>query len=148
MNALKSLLEDPKEKIVEKEEINSKTVHTLLKKKMRFTIPSKTNTSKIRKPQQKILRITSMKKAGNDFEISLKNKSTFTLQNVLIRIYESRGFFSKDKKIDKIAEWLPGESISVKFTPKEDPGILYLLKISDDEGIVKVKRIEERFDLN
>jgi hypothetical protein len=147
LTALKPLLKESKTRSAKEAETKTKSINSTSKKKMRFTISPKMEPSKKRKPIQKNLRIISMRKSENDFEISLKNESSVILRNVAIRIFESRGFFSKDKKIEKINKWSPGELISVIFTPKEDPGILYLLKISDDEEIIKVKRIEERLDL-
>jgi hypothetical protein len=147
INTLKTVLDSSKLETEKKSETKSNKTDLIIKKKMRFAIPSKTEITKVRKPLQKNLRLTSMRKTGSDFEISIKNKSSITLTNVVIKIYESRGYFGKDKKIEKIDRWEPEELISVKFTPKEDHGILYLLKISDEGGIIKVKRIEERLDL-
>ena len=75
------------------------------------------------------------------FFISLKNSSPFNLDNITIRVYESRGFFGKDKLVKKVKNWQQNEVYGLDFKPEVENGIRYLLKIEDEEDTLKIKRI-------
>jgi hypothetical protein len=131
--------------IVEKEktsEPNSKG------KKLRFSVPVSRKSKKKLIPKQekgkkimKKVRILPYEKEGSELIIKAKNTSDFDLKNVTLRIYESQGFFKKDMKVKQIKSWNTDEIISLVFTPDQDEGMLYLLKITDDHDVIKIKRI-------
>ncbi|MHA2155332.1 MAG: hypothetical protein ACXABU_08330 [Candidatus Hodarchaeales archaeon] len=135
-----------REKIVEVDKnFLSKSVP---KKKLRFAIPrskdskviGQSKTEDIR-GRQKTIKILSINRGEDLVAISLKNTSPFSIKNVTIRIYESRGFFGKDKALKKLEKWDQGEVKGIDFIPEIEDGIRYLLKIEDEEDTLKIKRI-------
>ncbi len=124
------------------------TVSTIPKKKLRFAIPrskdgkviGQTNEEDAR-GKQKTIKIVSINRGDELVTISLKNTSPFSLENIVIRIYESHGFFGKDKLVRKFEQWDQDEVNKFEFTPEKEDGIRYLLKIEDEEETLKIKRI-------
>ncbi|MHA2095530.1 MAG: hypothetical protein ACW98F_13000, partial [Candidatus Hodarchaeales archaeon] len=141
-------VEKKREKIDQQKFDKKSSSKSVPKKKLRFAIP-RSKDSKIigLKPQedtqgrQKTIKILSISRVDDLVEISLKNTSLFELKNVIIRIYESKGFFGKDKKVKNIENWGQNEVNGIKFKPETQNGIRYLLKIEDEEDTLKIKRI-------
>ena len=84
-----------------------------------------------------------MSQKEKKLKISMKNTSPEVLKNVTIRIYESHGFFGKDKKVEIKEKWEPQEIVNIVFKPKQGQSIRYLLKIEDEEEMLKIKRIQD-----
>jgi len=121
---------------------------TVPKKKLRFAIPRSKDSKVIgQKPtedirgRQKTIKILSINKGKDLVSISMVNKSPFSLKNVVVRIYESRGFFGKDKIVKRFEKWSQRETNEIEFKPEIEDGVRYLLKIEDEEDTLKIKRI-------
>jgi hypothetical protein len=61
--------------------------------------------------------------------------------NALLKIYESQGFFGKDILVSKINEWAPNKDVLIEFELANSSGIIYFLKVEDEKGTIRVKRI-------
>lgn len=117
-------------------------------KKLRFSVPVSKKSKKKLTPKQekgkkigKKVRILPYETKGSELIVSVRNNSDFDLKNVTLRIYESQGFFKKDMKVKHIESWNTNEIINLVFTPDQDEGVLYLLKITDEHDVIKIKRI-------
>ena len=117
-------------------------------KKRRFTIPKlKKESSSVKKPEidlrkkPKRVKILEIKEESPFIEVTAKNSSSNLINNAVLRIYESQGFFGHDLKVFRRVRWEPEEQITLKFEIKPDPNVIYFLKIEDDQGTIKVRRI-------
>ncbi len=116
--------------------------------KRRFTIPTIKKESPtviksevdLRKKPKKV-KVLEIKEESSFIEVTAKNNSPNPMNNVILRIYESQGFFGHDLEVFRIARWEPEERVTIKFEPKSDPRAIYFLKIEDDQGTIKVRRI-------
>ena len=122
--------------------------NSVSKKKLRFAIPRSKDSKiigqkskEVTQGRQKTIKIVSIIRGEDLVKISLKNTSHFNLSNVTIRIYESKGFFGKDKKVKNVVNWGQNEVNSIEYRPETENGIRYLLKIEDEEDTLKIKRI-------
>ena len=118
------------------------------KKKLRFAIPRRKEgkvigqkTADHSQESPKSIKILSISRGEDLVKISVKNTSPFDLKNVVIRVYESHGFFGKDMKVKKLLKWAPNEVSGLEFKPELEKGMRYLLKIEDEEDTLKIKRI-------
>ncbi|NHJ03121.1 MAG: hypothetical protein EAX86_13370 [Candidatus Heimdallarchaeota archaeon] len=116
--------------------------------KRRFVIPSsRIDTTPVKKSEvnlsikPKRVKIVEIKHNNSHIEVTAKNTNSKPINNVLLRVYESQGFFGHDLEVFKIKTWEPEEQVSIKFKPKPDPGTIYFLKIEDDHETIKIRRI-------
>ena len=123
-------------------------LNSVPKKKLRFAIPRSKDSKVIgqktadhSQESPKSIKILSISRGEDLVKISVKNTSPFDLKNVVIRVYESHGFFGKDMKVKKLLKWAPNEVSGLEFKPELEKGMRYLLKIEDEEDILKIKRI-------
>ncbi|MFX0206358.1 MAG: hypothetical protein ACFFDT_10250, partial [Candidatus Hodarchaeota archaeon] len=93
--------------------------------------------------EPKRVRIVNIKHSDYDrlVQVTVRNSSSDTIENALLKIYESQGFFGKDILVSEIKEWAPNEEFLIEFELAKSNGIIYFLKIEDDEGTIRVKRI-------
>lgn len=119
--------------------------------KLRFLIPtikqqeiSDSKKEEILKPEPKRVKIIQVEspKDKKIIRITVRNISSTILENVLLKIYESHGFFGKDVLISEIRKWAPKEIISFEFEPSEGTGMIYFLKIEDENETIMLKRIQ------
>ena len=139
ISRLKPLLDSTQE---EQSQIKQK----LTKKKLRFAIPTSKDSKNIARSnkkdkQKKTVKILPIERDRDVVKLAIKNTSSFPLTDVTVRIYESKGFFGKDKKIEKVALWDPEKVVNIEFISKNEGGILYLLKIEDEQETIRIKRI-------
>ena len=142
ISRLKPLLDSTQE---EQSQIKQK----LTKKKLRFAIPTSKDSRNIARSnkkdkQKKTVKILPIERVSDVVKLAIKNTSNFPLTDVTVRIYESKGFFGKDKKIEKVALWDPEKIVNIEFTSKNEGGVLYLLKIEDEHETIRIKRIQIR----
>ncbi len=147
LNKLEPFLQED-DKIEKRKKLPGSPSHSVPKKKLRFAIPRSKDTTVIARinnkeirGRQKTVKILSIERGDESISISLKNTSPFNLDNITIRVYESRGFFGKDKLVKKIKNWQQNEVYGLDFKPEVENGIRYLLKIEDEEDTLKIKRI-------
>ncbi|MHA2328411.1 MAG: hypothetical protein ACXACR_07810, partial [Candidatus Hodarchaeales archaeon] len=117
-------------------------------KKFRFSIPTK-KTIEIKKGkpvlQQKSRRVKIIHidhgKDDNVVRVTIRNNSLEFINEAVLKIYESQGFFAKDILVSTIRRWAPKKEVTLEFKPTTESGTKYFLKIEDKNDIIKVKRI-------
>jgi hypothetical protein len=120
------------------------------KPQLRFSIPmgksseiekAKPEVALVIEPKRVKLVAVKRNKDDNLVKVTLRNNSSDLIVNALLKIYKSQGFFSKDILVSKIKEWPPENEVYIEFTPENMNGIIYFLKVEDEKGTIKVKRI-------
>ncbi|MFX1516316.1 MAG: hypothetical protein ACFFC6_08405 [Promethearchaeota archaeon] len=120
------------------------------KPQLRFSIPSehkidfkKEKTDVKLAPEPKRVRIVNIKHSEDEklVQVTARNSSSDVLVNARLKIYESQGFFGKDILVSKIKKWAPNEEVTINFERIDSSGMIYFLKIEDEKGTIKVKRI-------
>lgn len=120
------------------------------KPQLHFSIPKgkKPETKKGRSDvaltlEPKRVRIVDIKRSEDDrlVQVTVRNNSSDIIVNAVLKIYESQGFFGTDIRVSSIEQWTPNENVSIEFEPANTSGIIYFLKVEDEEGTIKVKRI-------
>ncbi len=94
-------------------------------------------------PEPKRVRIVNIKHSEDDglVQVTVRNSSSNVIVNALLKIYESQGFFGKDILVSKINEWVPNKDVLIEFELANTSGIIYFLKVEDEKGTIRVKRI-------
>ncbi|MHA2245468.1 MAG: hypothetical protein ACXADY_10925 [Candidatus Hodarchaeales archaeon] len=131
--------------------IKEKHIQETQKKiQLRFSIPmgnkreiKKVKPEVILAPEPKRVRIVDVKHSEDDrlVQVTVRNSSSNVIINALLKIYESQGFFGNDILISKIKEWAPNKEVSIEFELAKTRGTIYFLKIGDEKGTIRVKRI-------
>ncbi|UCG01745.1 MAG: hypothetical protein JSW11_19320 [Candidatus Heimdallarchaeota archaeon] len=120
------------------------------KPRLRFSIPtshkheiSKEKPDVTLAPEPKRVRVTNIKHSEDDkrVQVTVRNSSSNLIVNALLKIYESQGFFGKDILISEIKEWAPNQDVLIEFELADSSGIIYFLKVEDEKGTIRVKRI-------
>jgi len=120
------------------------------KPQLRFSIPSghkndfkKEKTDVKLAPEPKRVRIVNIQHSEDEklVQVTARNSSSDVILNARLKIYESQGFFGKDILVSKIKKWAPKEEVTIDFERADSSGIIYFLKIEDEKGTIKVKRI-------
>lgn len=121
-----------------------------LKKKLRFSIPSSKKKDKTELDEKKILELKSKRikivqikhlPENDSIQVNVLNIGSQTLNNVLLKIIQSEGFFKKDLFVKSIEKWKSEEELTIEFEPIEDPSTIYFLRIEDEHELIKIKRI-------
>ncbi|MFX1282047.1 MAG: hypothetical protein ACFFB5_00265 [Promethearchaeota archaeon] len=122
----------------------------LKKPQLRFSIPMG-DKHKIKRekhevtlaPEAKRVKVVKIKRSEDDkfVQVTVRNNSLDVINNALLKIYESQGFFGNDILISRLKKWAPNEEISIEFELANTTGIIYFLKIEDEKETIKVKRI-------
>ncbi|KPK88146.1 MAG: hypothetical protein AMS27_00425 [Bacteroides sp. SM23_62_1] len=125
-------------------------IQTSKKPQLRFSIPTghkndfkKEKTDVKLAPEPKRVRIVNIKHSEDEklVQVTARNSSSDVIVNAILKIYESQGFFGKDILVSKIKKWAPNEEVTIDFEPADSSGIIYFLKIEDEKGTIRVKRI-------
>lgn len=119
-------------------------------KKLHFSIP-KGKKIKIQNQKQELVlglkpkrvKIIQINWSDNNkiARVTVRNHSSDFINNALIKIYESQGFFGKNILISRIRKWEPKKDVLLEFEPTNERGTNYFLKIEDDFGLIKLKKI-------
>lgn len=149
LSKLKVYMDDEKQK-------SAATIHPLQEKdlpkpkKLRFSIPTlkkkdnaQINKSKIIELEPKRIKIVQIKQnpENKDIQVNILNKGSLTLNNVILKIIQSEGFFKKDLLVKTIEKLKSGEELTIEFEPIDDPSTIYFLRIEDEHEVIKIKRI-------
>ncbi len=122
-------------------------------KKMHFSIPKGKKIKNQNKKKEVVLGLepkrvkivqVSCSEDNKIVRVVVRNYSSDYLINTLIKIYESQGFFGKDILISKVPQWEPKKDISLEFESTNEIGIIYFLKVEDEHGLIKLKKIFSR----
>ncbi|MFX0210124.1 MAG: hypothetical protein ACFFDT_29350, partial [Candidatus Hodarchaeota archaeon] len=94
-------------------------------------------------PEPKRVRIVNIKRSKDDsfVQVTVRNNTSDVIVDAVLKIYESQGFFGNDILVSRMKEWAPHEDVSIEFKPAKTSGIIYFLKIEDENGTIRVKRI-------
>jgi hypothetical protein len=94
-------------------------------------------------PEPKRVRIVDIRHSEDKklVQVTVRNSSSKVIVNALLKIYESQGFFGKDILVSKVKEWAPKKEVTIEFNLANTSGTIYFLKIEDEKGTIRVKRI-------
>jgi len=114
-------------------------------RKLRFSIPTEEKVfvvaEKIVENKPKRVKIISIAHDKENIQIIIRNTSSIKLENVLLKIYQSQSFFGTSTHVSTVKEWNPKEDVSIKFKPSTTNSTTYFLRIEDESGIIKLRRI-------
>ncbi|MFX0184633.1 MAG: hypothetical protein ACFE95_16245 [Candidatus Hodarchaeota archaeon] len=114
-------------------------------RKLRFSIPTEDKVGviaeKIVDERPKRVKIINIDHDKQKIRIIIRNTSTIKLKNVLLKIYQSQSFFGTSAHVSTIKEWNPKEDVSIEFKPSTNNSTTYFLRIEDESGIIKLRRI-------
>ncbi len=119
-------------------------------KKLRFSIPTSKKKEKTQIDENKIIELepkrikfvqVKQNPENNNIQVNILNNGSVTLNNVLLKIIQSEGFFKKDLLVKSIDKWKSREELTIEFEPIDDPNTIYFLRVEDEHEVIKIKRI-------
>jgi hypothetical protein len=114
-------------------------------RKLRFSIPIEEKAGviveKIVEEKLKRVKIINITHENKKIRINIRNTSSIKLENVLLKIYQSQSFFGTSAHVSTVKEWNPKEDVSIEFEPNTNNSTTYFLRIEDESGIIKLRRI-------
>lgn len=117
-------------------------------RKLRFSIPveekggvSKVDEGQLLRIEPKHVKLESVIRENNTTRITIKNLSSSTLKDVILKVYQSQSFFGSDTLMKRINDWDPNENVTIEFESENDNLTTYFLRIEDQDGLIKIKRI-------
>ncbi|MFX1283705.1 MAG: hypothetical protein ACFFB5_08620 [Promethearchaeota archaeon] len=72
--------------------------------------------------------------------VIVRNDSPDIIHDVLLKVIESKGFFGKNVYVSSLKNWAPKTDLSIEFKPSNEEGVIYFLKIDDDNEMI-IKKI-------
>jgi hypothetical protein len=117
-------------------------------RKLRFSIPiekksavSKGIVDQISRIEQKRVKIHKVIQEDKTNRLIIKNLSSSTLKDVVLKIYQSQSYFGANTIIKKINDWAPNDEVSIELEIDEEHLATYFLRIEDEDGLIFLKRI-------